>query len=140
MYVVVDVNVVLSSLLFKGNSFSIFSLNSLSNKFDFIAPEFLSIELNKHKKEIMERTKMPEKEFEENFDFILSQINLIPDSDFNDKIIDAKKILGIHEKDVPYLALSLKLNCTIFSGDKKFKELCPDKVLNPREMIDKFFS
>ena len=43
MLVVVDVNVILSSLLSKGNSFDVFALNYLFRKFDFIAPDNISV-------------------------------------------------------------------------------------------------
>jgi|SRR3989338_7483548 len=140
MFIVVDVNVIISSLLTSGNSFNVFALNSLTNKFTFIAPEFLIIELEKHKREIKERTKMPLKEFEENLDFIFGQISLIPDSEFNDKIEEANKILQEHKKDSPYLAMALKFKCQIFSGDKEFKKRCKEKVITPKEMIDKMYS
>jgi len=31
------------------------------------------------------------------------------------------------------------MNCNILSGDKVFKQLCPDKVKNPREILEEFF-
>jgi len=58
MEIVVDVNVVLSSLLTKGDSFNVFALNFVFNKFNFVAPEFLLIELEKHKGEIFKRSKL----------------------------------------------------------------------------------
>ncbi|RJS69154.1 hypothetical protein CW713_05800 [Methanophagales archaeon] len=46
----------------------------------------------------------------------------------------AKRLLSTHPKDVPYLALALKFNCPIFSGDKTLKRLSPVKVLSPKEV------
>ena len=51
MRIVVDVNVVLSALLNKGDSFNVFAVNNLFNKFEFTAPEFLLTELENHKGE-----------------------------------------------------------------------------------------
>ena len=45
MKLVVDANVVFSALVKKGIAFSVFLLNSLSKKFEFIAPEYLWIEI-----------------------------------------------------------------------------------------------
>jgi len=42
-------NVVISALVAKGVSYRVFLLNSLLNKFDFIAPEFLWTEVEKDK-------------------------------------------------------------------------------------------
>ena len=56
MLIVVDVNVILSSLLTKGNSFKVFALNDLFGKFDFVAPEFLLKELDKYKEKFLKRS------------------------------------------------------------------------------------
>ena len=47
MFVVVDVNVIISSLYHKGDSLNVFILNSIFNKFDFVIPDFFLVELNK---------------------------------------------------------------------------------------------
>ncbi|MEX0920300.1 MAG: PIN domain-containing protein [Candidatus Pacearchaeota archaeon] len=141
MKIVVDVNVVLSSLLGKGDSLKVFEFNSIFNKFDFIAPEFLMEELNKHKKAFSERTKLPEEEFDEIFEFVLEQITFVSKSEFSEHFSKAKEILSEHLKDVQYLALALKLNCSIFSGDKILKSLLsktPIEVLSPKEILSKF--
>jgi len=135
---VVDVNVVLSSLLGRGNSFNVFALNEIFGKFDFFAPEFLLTELEKHKKEFQKRTKLSKKDFEEVIEFILRQITPISKSEFSDFLPKAKKMIKKHLKDVQYLALSLKLDCPIFSGDKVLKELFPGKIFSPKEMLNKF--
>lgn len=139
MYLVIDVNVVISSLLSQGDSFNVFALNNIFNKFEFVAPEFLLIEFEKHKEEIVKRSKLNADEAKEVIDFITKNITFVPDSQFRDKIKEAKEILKEHEKDVPYLALALKLNCNIFSGDKLFKSICKEKVKAPKEILDIFY-
>jgi predicted nucleic acid-binding protein len=135
---VVDVNVILSSLISKGNSLKVFSLNALFNKFEFVAPEFMLVELEKHKEEFFKRSKLSKQAFEEVLDFILGQITIIPESEFSELISKAKELLSEHLKDVQYLALALKLGCPIFSGDKVLKELSPAKIFSPKEMLEKF--
>jgi len=136
---IVDVNVAISSLISRGDSFNVFTLNYLWKKFVFFAPDFFMSELERHKTEIIERSKLDRERVEDIINFILSQITLIDKSDFNEFLPEAKIILKDHQKDFPYLALALKLNCQIFSGDKIFKSLCPDKVLNPKEMLNKLY-
>ncbi|PIN77764.1 hypothetical protein COV15_01370, partial [Candidatus Woesearchaeota archaeon CG10_big_fil_rev_8_21_14_0_10_34_12] len=123
MKIVVDVNVVLSSLLGKGNSLKVFEFNSIFNKFDFVAPEFLIEELNKHKKGFSERSKLPKEGFDEVFEFVLEQITFVSESEFSGHLSESEEILSEHLKDVPYLELALELNCPIFSGDKVLKRL-----------------
>ncbi|MBI2449827.1 hypothetical protein HYV49_06050 [Candidatus Pacearchaeota archaeon] len=139
MPIVVDVNVILSSLLGEGHSFEVFALNYLFDKFEFVAPEFIFVEFNKHKDEISRRSKFNSDEFNYVLDLIKEQISIIPSSEFNKFIPEAEKILEKHKKDVQYLALALKLDCNIFSGDKILKKLLPDKVIIPREMLEKFY-
>lgn len=138
MFIVVDVNVVLSSLLGKGNSFNVFALNNLFNKFNFVAPEFLLTELEKHKEEILKRSRLSKDIFDGTLNLVLGQVTFISKSDFSEFLPEAKKLLSVHLKDVQYLALSLKLDCPVFSGDKAFKKIFPSKVLSPKEMLDKF--
>lgn len=139
MKIIVDVNVVLSSLLTKGDSSKVFSLNFISSKFDLISPEFFIIELEKHKKEFFNRSKLSKEEFDETLKFILEQITFIPKADFSEFLPQAKKLLDEDLKDVQYVALALKFNCPIFSGDKKLKnslETSSIKVLSPKEMLN----
>ncbi|MEK6823731.1 MAG: PIN domain-containing protein [Nanoarchaeota archaeon] len=138
MEIVVDVNVVLSSLLKRGNPFEVFASNFLFNKFEFVAPEFLLTELEKHKEKIFKISGLSREIFDNTLKFVLGQINFISKSEFSEFLPEAKELLSKHLKDVPYLALALKLDCPIFSGDKILKELLPLKVLSPRELIGKF--
>ena len=136
---VVDVNVIISSLLGEGNSLIVFKLNSILERYNFISPEFVLVEFNKHSSEIAKRSKLSIEESTKVMNFVSKQINLISDSTFIDKIPEARKILKEHEKDVPYLALALKKNCNVFSGDRVFKKLCPDKVKTPKELLEEFY-
>src|SRR3989344_1129155 len=110
---VADANVVISSLVMKGVPSSVFSSNSISKKFEFIAPEFLLEEVKKHKSRVLEITKLSKQEFEEAYKFLLSEITFIPAEEFSEFLPKARQ-LAPHEKDVPYAALSLTFNCPIF--------------------------
>ena len=136
VFLVVDINVVLSALISHGDSSKVFKLNSDKRKFDLIAPQFILIEAGKHLAEIAKRSSLPFGEAQEDLELITSQIKFFPEEDYKDKLKEAKDILKEHEKDSHYLALALKFNCDVFSGDKVFKQLCPDKVKNPREILD----
>lgn len=108
------------------------------NKFNLVAPAYMLEELKKHKEEIIQKSKLPREVIENDLDFVTENIDFISKSEYKDKIEEARKILKNHDKDIDYLALALKLNCNIFSGDKKFKQLCPDRVRNPKELLDEF--
>lgn len=138
MFVVSDFNVVFSAVLGVGHSSKIFELNYEFNRFDFIAPQFLAIELGKHTERMVTKSKLSFEEVSEALQFVMNQITLIQEEDYQDKIIEAREILTDHQKDVPYLALALKYDCKIFSGDKTLKSIIPEMVRNPKEMLGEF--
>jgi predicted nucleic acid-binding protein len=133
---VVDASVIISCLLKKGATFDAFLFNSILKKFQLVAPEFLWIEIRKHRAELLKETKLPDDEFDEVMEFLMEEITVVSSSQFLEFLPEAKKILSEHPKDVPYLALALKLNCPIFSGDKVLKQLSPVKVLSSSEVLE----
>ena len=133
MLLVIDVNVVFSSLIRKGNPFKVFEANNVIKRFEFVAPEFLFTEIKNRFDKILEETELSKEELSEIISFIKEQVEFIPSSEFLDKLPEAIKI---NFKDSPYLALALKLDCPIFSGDKKLKEQSLVKVLPPRQLLD----
>ena len=66
---------------------------------------------------------------------MVEEITIVPSSQFIEFIPEARTILSEHPKDVPYLALALKFECPISSGDRTLKRLFPVKVLLPREVL-----
>lgn len=136
IFIVVDINAILSALISHGNSSMIFELNAEKKKFRFVAPEFILVEAGKHLVEIAKRSKLPFEEIQKDIEFIKEQIHFISEVYYEEKNEKAREILKGHQKDVPYLALALKINRDILSGDKVFKQLCPNKVKNPREILD----
>lgn len=139
MYLVVDPNVFISALIMKGNSSKVFSLNSIIQKFDFIAPNFLILEVGKHTERITNKTHSSQNDIEEQVEFLLNEITIIPDDEYKNKLEEARQLLKEHKKDAPYVALALAFNCKILSGDKTLKELVPDMVFTPRQVLDEFY-
>jgi predicted nucleic acid-binding protein len=64
MKLVVDANAVISCLVTKAVTFDVFLLNSVLKKLEFLAPEFLWIEVDRHKEELLEETKLTKDDFE----------------------------------------------------------------------------
>jgi len=94
--------------------------------------------LPKHTDKIAEKTKLSSQETLDILEFIINQISFIDDNSFKGKLNEARSILNEHIKDVPYLALALEFDCNILSGDKILKQLCPERVRNPREILQEF--
>ena len=133
MLFVVDFNVIFSALINKGKSFKVFRDNALNKKFKFIAPELLLEEVKNNWDKLLSLTNLSEEEFNKALSFIMEQIIFVSSSEFLENIPEA---IELNQKDSPYLALALKFNCPIFSGDKELKEQTKVKVFSPREMLD----
>lgn len=134
MFLVVDANRVFSALLSKGKVFSVFLVNKLRNKLEFVAPEFLLYEIGKHLDEIVERSKLPSDELAKVFKFIKEEVEFIPFDEFNKFAGEAEQI-SPHSKDMQYFALALASNAAIWSDEEAFKRQSKVRVFNTDEVI-----
>lgn len=65
-------------------------------------------------------SKLSESEVIFAIDVLLERIKLVPKNEYEDKINEAKEIAkSFDHKDYPFIALSLKLNAPIWTGDKE---------------------
>lgn len=133
MRLVVDVNVVFSALVNKGESSKVFETNKRLRQWQFIAPDFLLFELNQISDKLQSVTRLTKEELSFAFLFITEQIEFIPFSTFLDRLVEA---MQLNMNDSPYLALALACNCPIFSGDKGLKKQTKVKVFSPRDLLD----
>lgn len=131
---VTDANVVFATLIARGGTLRIFVVNRILGKFRFVAPEYLFIEIHEHFDEILEKTKLSREEVEVVLNFIKEQIELIPFEEFEDKYDDVESI-SPGPDDIPYFALALKLNCAIWSNDRRLKGQDAVRVYTTREII-----
>ena len=89
MLLVLDVNVVISALINKGNSFKVFENNSVFHKLEFIAPEFILFEIENNFDKILSSTKLLKEEVDEILSFIKKQTEFISFLEFKDKLPEA---------------------------------------------------
>jgi len=108
MLLVVDANVVFSVLIKGGKTLDIFILNRANKRFEFIAPEFLMVEVEKHTIEILQKTGLSSEELENVLEFLEKEIEFVSFIDFAEYYEEAEKI-SPDPNDVQYFALALKL-------------------------------
>jgi len=118
MKVVVDTNIVFSALLSVNSSHREILLES---DYEFFAPNFIFIELFKHKEKIKKYSKLNDAEIIEYFSVIVQNIQFIrPDIVSSSNIqIAYDYCRDVDEKDLVFLALALELNANLWTGDKK---------------------
>ncbi|MDP3728709.1 MAG: PIN domain-containing protein [bacterium] len=90
-------------------------------KHTLYAPEFIFDEFSKYKNYLKGKTKRNENNFNELFDLFERNVILIPQEEIDSFIERAEKI-SPDQKDVPYLALAMKLRCSLWSNDRDLKE------------------
>ena|SRR3989344_6170200 len=133
MNIVADTNILISALIKNGITRE-FIIKSENN---FLIPEFEIYEIYEHKKEIIKKSKLLEKEFDVLFIRLLRNIKIIPSDLIIDKKIEAEKIIGhIDKDDVQFIATALIFNAIIWSDDKHFKKQNKIKTLTTKEIIN----
>ncbi len=119
MKIIVDANIVFSGILNTDGKIGDLLINSKKH-FDFIAPDFLRTEIQKHYQRLSKISKLSldqvrEAEFQICKDIIFISQEQLKVSTW----ISAQKLVAdIDLKDVPYIAFSKHFRCKIWSGDK----------------------
>ncbi len=131
MKFVVDANVLFSALI-KQNIITELLLDLPLNLY---APEFILEEFEKHKQEILSKTKRSEQELDEILEVFKEIINFISKEEFEAFINRAEEI-SPDSNDTEYLALALRLNCPIWSNDKRLKEQKIIKICSTKELLE----
>ena len=133
MEIVLDTNILISSLLRNGLTRDIISVSP----FKMYTVEYANIEIENHKDELLSKSKLDEKSFDYLKDFIFSKISFISLEDlapFKDRAIEVMSEIDID--DSPFLALAMSLNCPIWSNDVHFKRQDVVKAFTTRELMN----
>jgi len=129
MDLVVDANVLFAALIKDSFSYDIL----FSGKFQLFTSEYIFTELEKHKEEIMEKTEQTTEEFFRLIETLKRRIIIVPLEELVPYTEEAEKLTPDPD-DIAYFALALKLNCAIWSNDKKLKEQNKIKIYNTHEL------
>jgi len=120
--IVIDTNILMSALIKE----SAFTEKLLKSEFlDLYYPEDGLSEIEYYKKYIISKRNktIQKKSFEYTLKFILESVQIIPSELYSSRIKEAYEIMKyIDEKDTPFLALALQLNCPVRSNDPHLKQ------------------
>ena len=132
MLLVVDANIIFSSMIKDGTTAGLL----VSENLKLITPEFVLSELWKHKDEILAMTHRSHEDFVKFLLIVETKVEVIPNSKIIPFLERARTILPTHQKDAPYLALAIRYDCPIWSGDKKLKRQNEVEVIDYRQSLD----
>ena len=121
MKIVIDTNILFSSLLSKSSKLRKILLNK---DYQFFSPNFVFVEIFKHKEKILKYTKSSEVEVYEYLNEILKKIHFV-----NEEIISKENrqrayelCVDIDKEDIPMIALAIELNADVWTGDTTLRE------------------
>lgn len=134
MKLVVDTNILVS--FFRQNPVNEIISKSKPLNLQLLSPEYAIDELRKNKEGILKYSGLDEKQFEKKLSELLNCIKLISDNSFKEFELEAERL--IHDKDIPFFALTLKFKCLIWSNESLFKKQSKIKVFSNREIIELF--
>jgi predicted nucleic acid-binding protein len=129
MDLVVDANVLFAALIKDSFSYNLL----FSGEFNLFTPEYIFTEFEKHKEEILKKTERTDEEFFRLIEILKRRIIIVPLEELVSYVKDAEKITPDPD-DMAYFALALKLNCGIWTNDKKLKEQSKVKIFNTYEL------
>ena len=129
MDLVIDANVLFSALIKESFSYNLL----FGGKFHLFTPEYIFTELEKHKEELMNKTERTTEEFFRLVETLKRRIVIVPLEELVPYVEEAEKLTPDPD-DMAYFALALKLNCAIWSNDKKLKEQNKIEVYNTHEL------
>ena len=130
MKLVVDMNILFS--FFKKDSFTRKLL--VKSDLKLYSPEYASYELNKYSGEIILKSKTDIGIFELYKKVLSWFVEFIPVSEYRDFKREAESISPDPE-DTQYFALALRLNCGLWSNDKRLKKQSRVPVYNTEELF-----
>ena len=131
MQLVVDTNILVP--FFRDNPIRFIILNSKLLNLELFTPEYAIGELKNNESDVMKYGKINSEQFNNMLSSLVKFIRIIPKESFKKQESQAKEL--IHEKDTPFFALAIKLNCPIWSNEPAFKSQNEIKIFNTRELM-----
>jgi len=118
MEVVLDANVIFSSLIKESHTRHLL----LSSGWTFYVPEFVRAEIRKHIGTLAAKTSLSEEEVGVLLDalFMAASVKIVPFGEFS-RYLEKATAISPDPDDIHYFALALKLDCPIWSNDKRLQ-------------------
>ena len=121
MNVVLDTNILFAAL--RSQNFG-FRETRQSAEYTFYTPNFLIVEIFKHKERIIKKSKASADEINEYLNKVLQHIRFVNEEFISvDNALKAYSLCrGIDEKDTPFVALTFELKGKLWTRDKELRE------------------
>lgn len=132
MKLVVDANVLFSAAIRDSKTSDLL----LNDDLELYAPEYLFDEFKKYQETLLEKTYRTDEDFENFLEILQSRIKTVSKEKFENELVEAKTFTP-DPKDVPYLALALHIDASVWSDDTDFQEQDRVNVFTTTELVEK---
>jgi len=133
MRLAVDTNRIIAALVKDSASRNIL----LSDKFDFLTIEITRQEIEEHRQELLDKTRLTDEQLNLALSLLFSRIFVVSDIVVESKMDEAKKIMdALDPDDTPFVALALAVeNDGIWSDDKHFKQQNTIRIWETKDLL-----
>ena len=128
---IIDNNILFSLMKPDSSASKIFGLHP----FKFVAPEFITSELDEHEEECMKKSGLTKQEFKARRADVEAKITLISVDTYKKFLKKAVKAVGDAD-DAPYIALALALRTRIWSNDTGLKKQPLVDIFTTKELVE----
>lgn len=115
----IDSNVLFRTLISGGDIIDLVFDKNLT----IYAPKMLWVEFLNHKKEILSKSKLSNKDFVILTKLLLKRIKLVEREKYRKHLTKAKELLEGHEKDADFIALCLYKKCKLWTYESRLFEI-----------------
>lgn len=131
MDLIVDATILFSALIKDSKTSDLMVQNSLH----LYAPEFIFAEFEDHREILIKKTHRDDEDYMRFLNILRRKIELVPAEEIRPFVPKAIEICP-DINDVPYFALSLKMQIPIWTGDKKLKKQNVIKIYQTHELLE----
>lgn len=141
MKIIVDTNIVFSTLLNSNNTIGDLLLNS-ANTFEFYSCQYLWNEINKHRRKLIHFSKLSENILKEIEYLIFNEVTFISEEQIPKEylLFAIDLVKDIDSKDIIFIALTEYFNTKLWTGDKKLiqglKTKGYENILTTEDMVN----
>jgi len=133
MRLAVDTNRIIAALVKDSASRKIL----LSDKFDFLTIEITKQEIEEHRQELLDKTRLTDEQLNLALSLLFSRIFVVSDIVVESKMDQAKEIMdALDPDDTPFVALALAVeNDGIWSDDKHFRQQNRIRIWETKDLL-----
>jgi len=135
MKLVVDTNILFS--FFKESSFTHKIL--FESQFEFFAPEYVFIELEKYRLTVMQKAKITPAQYARLLKLLSRKVTFVKETEYA-SFLSRAKLISPDKKDVDFFALALSLKCPLWTLDKELQKQSTVLILTTADIVEGTFT